>query len=189
MIARACTGCASSRRQRGAVLFVSIIVVLALSLIAITAANTSLVEGRMASDARSMQLAEFAADSALNEARARISDVSAAHGAAHACSYLRCVIRGPTAPAEAAQFMDTPEAISATTPFRVDLAKLSGGDESARLAESPSYVIEDLGKSTPFPKGDSAPGEAPHAFHIIARGVGSTRESTCVVETVYAVAQ
>ncbi len=133
----------------------------------------------MASDARSMQLAEFAADSALNEARARISDVSAAHGAAHACSYLRCVIRSPTAPAEAAQFMDTPEAISATTPFRVDLAKLSGGDESARLAESPSYVIEDLGKSTPFPKGDSAPGEAPHAFHIIARGVGSTRESTC----------
>lgn len=189
MTARACIRHMPLRGARGAVLFVSIIIVLVLSLIAITAANTTFVEGKMAADARSMQLAALAADSAVNEAKARLAQAIAAHGAAQACAHVRCVVRSPDAPIAPAQFMQSPEALAARTSFRVDLTQLKGIDQSARLAESPSYVIEDLGTHAISPAGDRAAGSSTvHAFHIIARGVGTTPEANRVVETVYTAA-
>ncbi len=176
-------------RQRGMVLFLSIAIMVLLSLFAIATMNKAMTENRMAGAARDLQLAQLAADSALNEAEAKISTISLAHGAAQVCSVMRCVVRDAHSSDTAAPFMDAGAANAARTAFRVDFTELAGVDASARLAESPSYVVEDLGLFDP-PAGTSrAAGAVPvHRFRIIARGSGATPGSVRVVEHVYSVA-
>lgn len=174
--------------QRGAVLFVALVILLILSLLAIVTVNTSLMETKMAGGMRNMQLAQFAADSALNEAKVEISKAATAYGVAQVCAHLACAVRLANAPADAADFMQTAQARAAMIVFRIDFNALKGVDESAHLAASPAYVIEDLGNSQRVP-GSSATTAAPrnHSFRITARGVGGTNNFVQVMESVYAI--
>lgn len=178
----------SSRRQRGVVLFISIAIMVLLSLFAISTMNNAMTENRMAAAARDLQLAQLGADSALNEAEATISTISLAHGAAQVCSVIRCVVRDVHSSDPAGRFMDSAAAMAARISFTgVDFTKLAGVDASTRLAEAPSYVVEDLGPDARGPTfASKAAGE--RRFRIIARGVGATPRSVCVLEHVYAVA-
>lgn len=177
-------------RQRGAVLFVSLIILLVLSLFAITTANTAIVEQKMAGATRNMQLARLAADSALNEAKVSISQTAAAYGAAAVCTHLRCFVRTPGLPYDAAELMRTEQAKTAMNSFRLDLTMLEGVDESARLAASPGYVIEDLGapggSTNPLPSVDAG---SSRLFRITALGFGGRRDYERAIESIYPVAQ
>lgn len=177
-------------RQRGAVLFVSLIILLALSLVAISTANTALLEQKMTSATRNMQLARLAADSALNEAKVRVSEMAGVYGAAAVCAHLRCFIRAPGAPYAAEELMQTEPAQAAMNPFRLDLTQLQGPDASARLAASPAYLIEDLGATTES-AGSPPSGEADSSrrFRITAIGYGGRRDYQRVIESVYSVAK
>lgn len=177
-------------RQRGAVLFVSLIILLVLSLFAITTANTALMEQKMAGATRNMQLARLAADSALNDAKVRIAQLAASYGALSVCAHLRCFVRTSDSPYDAAALMQTEQAKAAMNSFRLDLTTLEGADESARLAASPGYVIEDLGvpagSTNPLP---SAEAGSNRLFRITALGFGGRRDYEHAIESVYTVAQ
>ena len=90
--------------QRGAVLFVSLVILLVLSLLAMMTANSSIMENKMVGSARNMQLARMAADSALGDAKTKISQVAAAYGAAQVCVHLTCIVRDAAAPVEPLSF-------------------------------------------------------------------------------------
>ena len=174
------------RSQRGAVLFVSTIVLLALSLLAVVMAKTAVLENRMTSAVRGAQLAQQAADSAMNEARAKIARIAARDGAKAVCVSLRCAVRDVAAPSDPAAYMRTPQAVAAAMPFRLDLARLDKADVTAQLASSPVYVVEDLGDE-PSRSDSSLP--VRRLFRITAKGVGSSEEFVRTVEAIYAVAE
>ncbi|MBS0582488.1 MAG: pilus assembly protein [Proteobacteria bacterium] len=185
MSARA-TGPASVRAQRGAVLFVSTIILLVLSLLAVAMAKSAMFEQRMVGAARSAQLAQLAADSAMNEARAKIARIAAQAGPNAVCAALRCALRDAGAPVDPAAYMRTPAAQAAANPFRVDLARLGEADATAQLAASPVYVVEDLG-DVPTDAGSASPPR--RLFRITARGFGASEDFSRVVESVQAVAE
>ncbi|WP_343786408.1 hypothetical protein [Dokdonella soli] len=171
-------------------LFVSLVILLMLSLFAITVADTAITQRKRADDARNRQLARLAADSALSEAKARISAAATAYGVAQVCVHLRCFVRAPGAPYDAAELMQTEQAKAAMNSFRLDLTKLDGADASARLAALPTYVIEDLGAPGASvgrsPSGSADPGRL---FRITARGTGGRDEYVQVIEATYSVAR
>lgn len=168
--------------QGGAVLFVSLVFLLILSFLAIATVNFSLTEIKMAGAVRNMQLAQLAAESAMNEAEEKIARTASVYGASQVCSHISCAVRGMASPFDAASFMHSPPAMAAMTRFRVDLSKLQSGDKSGRLAASPTYVIEDLGtqKQTPMVP-------ASRNFWITARGVGETANFVKIIENVYSI--
>lgn len=167
--------------QRGTVLFVAMIVLLILSMLAVVMAKNAILENRETSAVRSAQLAQLAADSAMNEARARIARIAARDGAKAVCAALRCAIRTGSAPTDPVAYMQTPAARAAAIPFRIDLTKLAERDATAQLASLPVYVVEDLGAAP------SVPGAPPNRlFRITAKGFGGTQDFTRVVESVYA---
>lgn len=177
---------ASARAQRGAVLFVSTIILLVLSLLAVAMAKSAMFEQRMVGAARNAQLAQLAADSAMNEARAKIARIAAQAGAKAVCASLRCATRDAGAPVDPVAYMRTPVAQAAANPFRVDLARLADADATAQLAAAPVYVVEDLG-SVPM---SAASASAPRRlFRITAKGFGASEDFSRVVESVDAVAE
>ncbi len=182
--------CSRARsRQNGSVLFVSLIILLILSSLAISTANTAIVENKMAGATRSLQMARSAADSATSEAKVRIAEAASANGAANVCAQLRCLVRTPDSPFDPAELMQTEAARSVATTFRIDFTQLAGEDESSRLAASPTYIIEDIGDVPAIPALPPGPGAAsPRSFRITSRGVGSTADIEQVSETVFAVA-
>lgn len=176
------------QHQRGAVLFVSLVVLIMLSLFAITTANTSLMEQKMAGATRNMQLATIAADSALNDAKIKISAAAATYGAENVCSHLRCFVRLADAPDAPVDLMQTDQARAATNPFRLDLTQLQGIDQSAQLAASPGYVIEDLGMSPLSTQPTSSEGQRSNrVFRITAIGFGGQVDYDRAVESTYVV--
>ena len=170
--------------QQGTVLFVVMIVLLILSTLAVVMAKSAILESRTTSAVRSAQLAQLAADSAMNEGRMRIARVAARDGAKAVCTALRCAVRDAGAPTDPGAYMQTTAARAAAIPFRLDLAKLQEKDATAQLASSPIYVIEDLGTAASAP--DSPPNRL---FRITAKGFGGTEDFTRVVESVYTVAE
>lgn len=176
------------RRQRGAVLFVSLVILLMLSLFAIATANTAIMENKMAGAARNMQLARFAADSAMSEARIKVAEAAAAYGAAEVCSHLRCFVRAPGLPYATEELVRTQEARAALNVFRLDFTRLDGVDESSRLAASPGYLIEDLGIPPPASPPQAGGADTRHSFRITALGMGARDYFEHVIESVYFVA-
>jgi Tfp pilus assembly protein PilX len=172
--------------QRGTVLLVSTVILLALSLLAVAIAKTAVFENKMVSASRSAQLARLGADSAMSDARAQIARLVASKGADAVCASLGCAVRDAAAPVDPSAFMQTNAARAAAIPFRVDLSKLPGGDESAQLVSPPVYVIEDLGVA---PAKLDPPTSARRLFRITAKASGSTEGLTRAIESVYAVAQ
>jgi Tfp pilus assembly protein PilX len=132
-------------RQAGVVLFITMIILLVLSLLGAMAAHSAIAEYRMAGSERDRQLAHIATESALGEARSKILQAAAAFGAEQVCAHLSCMSRDAAAPVDALSFMQSAAAKAAANAFHVDLANLSGADASARLATNSHYVIEDLG--------------------------------------------
>ena len=137
--------CMPGSGQAGVVLFITMIILLVLSLLGAMTAHSAIAEYRMAGSERDRQLARIATESALGEARSKIAQEAAAFGAEQVCAHLTCMARDAAAPVDALAFMQNAAAKTAANAFHVDLANLSGADASARLAANASYVIEDLG--------------------------------------------
>jgi len=170
------------RRQDGAVLFVSLVILLVLTSLALVMANTSILENKMVGAARNRQLAELAAGSALSEARHRISAIASTSGAASVCATVRCFVREPGWPERASELIRLPAVQAALNDFPVDFTKLDGANASARLAASPGYLVEDLGTRRLSP-GDGA--GSLREFRITAIGPGMVADSEFVIETVH----
>lgn len=172
--------------SRGIVLFVALVVLLTLSLLGMALASSAILENRMSAGMRNLQLSRMATDSAIAEARERISAAAATSGADQVCANMPCALRSASTPLDAAGFMQvTPR--SAFIAFHRDLAALDASDRSARLQANAVYVVEDLGS-------DSAATESPQSrpvrwFRITASAEGGAAGFPQVAEQILAVAQ
>jgi type IV pilus assembly protein PilX len=172
-------------RERGVVMYVCLILLMVLSLIAISSANNSVVEERMVGNMRNDQLARLAAESALSEAKQRVLASSAQFGADQVCAHLTCFSRPEGL--SSAELMRTPAAQASATRFRVDMKNLSVDEGNARLAASPVYLIEDIGAAPPTKATPSA--SSVHRFRITARGFGGDLQYDQTIEKTISVEQ
>lgn len=183
--------CGLSSNQHGVALYVALIMLVVLSLFGVVAANTAVVENRMASATRNLQLARLAASSAMNEGRIRVVNIAKAQGSTRVCAELTCLVRSADAPEDPRDFMQTAAAVQATIPYRFDFTTLEGEEESARLARNPGYVIEDLGaqaSASGAPPDPALPAPLPkHVFRITAIGTGAVKEFQYAMEDIQVV--
>ena len=193
--------CMQGSGQAGVVLFITMIILLVLSLLGAMTAHSAIAEYRMAGSERDRQLVRIATESALGEARSKILQAAAAFGAEQVCAHLTCMARDAAAPVDALAFMQSAAAKSATNAFHVDLANLRGADASARLAANAGYVIEDLGLDPTLDRTavEQSPAKQSEAklsttnttrfFHVTATAVGGSGQYVEANDVVYGVRQ
>lgn len=179
------------RRERGAVLFVALAFLVLLTLLALSSANTSIMQERMAGSTRNAQLADFGGETALREAEATLwagansssPFVVCGKQALFSCyEYRPQSLNGTVESFRNATSMVTTGGIE----FKAkDLTTLSGADASARLSRNPYYLIEDLGIERPpgvgaaHESGATGSGAGPvsvdkHIYRITARSTGGS---------------
>ncbi len=197
----------SPARQRGVVLVMALIFLVLLTLLALSSSSSSLLQEKMVSAVRNMQLAEFGAESALREAEARLwmapetgdpmirncQGTGAVTGALQAC---RAFDRYNPDPAFE-QFKRDPNfklgsAIATGNSFVYSGKDLTdaGAMGNSRLAEEPRYIIENLGTVTPGGTGQKYGGggggpQAVTMFRITARSVGGNKNASRVVQSTF----
>ncbi|MCC5869833.1 MAG: pilus assembly protein [Gammaproteobacteria bacterium] len=161
------------RQQRGMALVISLILLLLMSLIGLTAMQSSTLQERMAGNTRDRHLAFEAAEAALREGEAfldqpTLPDFTNTAGLYQGNAANRPVWHGP---AQAAG----------------NGVRTFSGDIGTAVAQPPEYFIEELrdiilpGTETELPP----PPTSISYFRITSRGFGGTAESVVVLSTIY----
>lgn len=197
-------------RQRGAVLFVALVFLLLVTLLALTAMGTSILQEKMTGGMRNRQLAEMGAESALRGGEAWLwtlnfsnvpdPDTGAVIGQplppCIASSEFTCVRR----PSKGA--LDTVAQAFRTSrtwlpsphgapKYRHALSGLSGESETASLAIEPVIMVEDLGRNVPPGYGNQSGAIDPENltamrfYRITARSQGGSAATLSVAESVF----
>lgn len=196
------------RRQRGVVLVVSLIFLLLITILAIAASGTSMMQLRLSGGLRSSQLADFGAESALRGAEWRLWTASNLNPMACTTSGPVCYVYDPSSPNSTVDtFRSSPGWItdsggddSATgggTKYRPGVLKSKSVDGTFQLTRDPLYLIEDLGVELPpgsgsqHESGQTAPGTGntsvdSHIYRITARSTGANSNTVRVIETTFA---
>jgi type IV pilus assembly protein PilX len=197
----------SARQQRGVVLVVALIFLLLITILAISASGTSLLQLRLAGGLRSSQLADMGAESAARGAEWRLW--TAANGNPIACttSGPGCYMYDSASPNTTVEtFRTKPGWISDSdddsqtgggTKYAADTLTTASDDGSFKLARDPLYLIEDMGVELPtgagsqHESGQSAPGTGnssvdSHIYRITARSTGANANTVRVIETTFA---
>jgi len=164
------------QRQRGAVLFVSLMFLIIIALLAITSSGTSIMEERMTGGLRNRQLSSFSAETGLRAAEVRLWTAAASNNPIVSCGGL-----GGGTPLFGVYCYDAQKPIAGVQNFRtkrvastfaadsasgtlltsvytgaVDLANPGApADLSSKLASNPYVLIEDLGAETDVPIGNA----------------------------------
>lgn len=186
------------RRQRGVVLVIALIFLLLITILAIAASGTSLMQLRLVGGLRSSQLADFGAESALRGAEWRLWTASNLDPMACTTSGPICYVYDPATPnADVDAFRGAPGwETRASTAYSAGLTTTSA-DKTFKLTKDPLYVIEDLGVELPpgagsqHESGQSAPGTGntsvdSHIYRITARSTGANDNTVRVLETTFA---
>ena len=173
--------------SRGIVLFLALVVLLTLSLLGMALASSAILENRMSAGMRNLHLSRMATDSAIAEARERISRAAAVGGAGRVCAQMLCAQRSISTPLDPAAFMRAASTRSALNPFHRDLAALDAIDRSARLQANPVYVVEYLGPSAA--SGGKSEPKSVHWFRITASAEGGATGYSQVAEHMLAIVQ
>ncbi len=191
---------AGARRAQGAALMVALVFMLLLASMALGAMRTALLQEKMVGAVRNQQLAAMGAESALRAAEFNLWSAST-RGQPVVCGQQGLggcygyVAGQPNVTVRA--FTDATGwfAAGATTYSNVDMTAL--GDPSARLAENPVFLVEDLGVETPpglgpaHESGSSGASAGPrstdkHLYRITARSTGGNSNSVRTVQTTFA---
>lgn len=164
-------------RQRGAVLITSLIFLIIITLIGITAMQNAVLEERMAGNMHDRNLAFQSAEAALRDAEEFLAQ------------------RTRDDPMEMVDFNNAHGlyrlANSGNFHWEVD-ATWSGsasrvyGDTLDHVAEQPRYIIEPIQL---LPLDASAPPPAPYLFRITARGVGGSETAVVLLQSTFNVGQ
>ncbi|WP_081996593.1 PilX N-terminal domain-containing pilus assembly protein [Luteibacter sp. 9133] len=190
---------ATRGRQGGVVLVLALIFLLLMTVLAIAASGTSLIQLRLVGGLRSSQIADFGAESALRGAEWKLW--TASNGTPMTCtsSGPDCYMYDATTPNTTVDaFRAAPGwlATGATT-YAAGVLTAASSDKSFRLSKDPVYVIEDLGVELPsgfgsqHESGQTAPGTGntstdSHIYRITARSTGSNDNTVRVIETTFA---
>jgi type IV pilus assembly protein PilX len=185
-----------STPARGFSLLVILLTMLVLSFLALGAMNSSIVQERMAGNARDRNVALQAAEAALRDAEAEIeANPNAADGFTPECTNGLCIPPSDTASGpKSAPAWQTIDWSSQTRVYgsRTKAAALPGPGNSA-LASQPRYFIERL-PTLPPRSGDSgctgggcgnAPNDKARAYRITARATGVQASTVVMLQSVY----
>lgn len=187
------------RRQRGVVLVVALIFLLLITILAIAASGTSLLQLRLVGGLRSSQMADFGAESALRGAEWRLWTASNIAPMACTTSGPVCYKYDPGAlNANVESFRDSPGWVdTGSTVYSPTTMTTESKDKTFKLTKDPVYIIEDLGVELPagagsqHESGQSAPGTGntsvdSHIYRITARSTGANDNTVRVLETTFA---
>lgn len=190
---------AARARQRGVVLVLALIFLLLMTILAIAASGTSLIQLRLVGGLRSSQIADFGAESALRGAEWRLW--TASNGSPMTCTTAGpdCYVYDATTPNTTVDaFRSAPGWVDAgSTTYAAGTLTKASADKTFQLTKDPVYVIEDLGVELPsgfgsqHESGQTAPGTGntstdSHIYRITARSTGANDNTVRVIETTFA---
>lgn len=186
-------------RQRGVVLVIALIFLLLITILAIAASGTSLMQLRLAGGLRSSQMADFGAESALRGAEWRLWTASNVDPMACTTSGPICYKYDPAALNEDVEsFRNSPGWVdTGSTTYSAGKLTAESADKTFKLTKDPVYLIEDLGVELPagagsqHESGQSSPGTGntsvdSHIYRITARSTGANDNTVRVIETTFA---
>ncbi|HEY4093779.1 MAG TPA: PilX N-terminal domain-containing pilus assembly protein [Luteibacter sp.] len=192
----------AARQQRGVVLVVALLFLVLITIVAITASATSLLQQKLVGGQRNAQLAEWSAETALRGAEWRLWRASSNITTRMQCgsgTLSNCYVYAPDPTAAVAKFRTATGWVTdgATAFDDVDYTAVSA-DNTFKLAHNPYYLIEDLGPELPPGAGvqheSGATGSTGtgytstnrHVYRITARGAGNNENAIRVLETTFA---
>ena len=161
-------------QQRGAVLFISLIMLLVTTLIGVTGMQNSAMEEKMVMNSRDIDLSFQAAEAALREGEESLqAAVLPAYDGSNAGLY-------------------QPAAAGDTPLWEVDATWASGGfvpysKTLGYVTDQPKYIIEEL-SPVPDPKGSIAADESlPETgmYRVTARGVGASDKAITILQIAF----
>jgi type IV pilus assembly protein PilX len=184
------------RPGRGFSLLMILLLTAVLALLALGAMNSSIVQERMAGNARDRQVALQAAEAALRDAEAEIeANADAASGFTDGCGNGLCI--PPSDTASGAQSAPRWQSIQWATQTRAYGSQTGAppllGPDNQPLATPPRYFIERL-PTLPPPSGTSAcmgggclnhPAEKARAYRITVRASGVRATTVVMLQSVY----
>ena len=167
-------------KQSGMVLMISLIFLVLLTLLAVSAMQGTILQERMAGNTRDRMLALEAAETAL---RVGSNILGNPGGLPSGTGMYMVPLTSPAAAYTFTQQWDT-------YPWSTSAATLAGGSSISGVAQQPQYVIERL--STTPPSGGTqvaaigfAPGAGHGYFRITSRGVGATVNASVILQEFY----
>jgi type IV pilus assembly protein PilX len=173
-------------RQHGAILIVSLLMLLVMTLIGVTAVSTTTLEEKMAGNARQRQLAFQAAESALREAEAWLT--------ANVTTVAAFETTFSGTPAEL-YWVRQPRAgdVLRAVPMDVYDGNTWGAGNSQQPATSvvtatqnpPRYVIEYMGRIGEPPLDYTEPDNRKYAFRVTAIGWGTNNSTTYIAQSTF----
>lgn len=201
-------------RQRGAVLFIALIMLIVITLLALTASSSSLMQERMVGGMRNQQLGSMGAESALRGSEAWLWNLNFSwtevdDGAGNITvtghplppciggSTGNCVYRpnNDGLPRPAVQAFRTAstwqDALPGAPQYVQTLTGFSGNLETASLAREPAVLIEDMGSNVPPGSGNQSGAIDPENltaarfYRITARSQGGSAAVVRVMESVF----
>lgn len=166
----------TERRERGSVLIISLMIMLLMTLISVTAMRTTIVEQKMAGNQRDLNIALQAAEGALRNAESYIESLAA----------VTAFNGGVTGLYTADDLVDP---FSSATWSSANSRTYTGNMTDAGTA--PRYIIELVkegeGENLIVENyGESSGAEAVHTFRITARASGKTSNSYVYLQEYYA---
>lgn len=192
----------NARRQKGVVLITALIFLLLITILAISASGTSLLQQKLAGGLRNAQLADWSAESALRGAEWRLWRASADPSTRMVCgssSLATCYPYTPVLnPTVLAFRMSTGWVTTGATTYAPVDYRTASSDSTFGLKNNPVYIIEDLGLELPPNAGVQHESGATgaqgagytstnrHVYRITARGMGNNENAIRVLETTFA---
>ena len=193
------------QRQRGAVLFLAMVFLVLLSVLALTASSTSIMQERMTGGLRNQQLGLMGAESTLRGGEDLLCNISFNNGVQPLPPCVGddgsdCVFKplpNGTLHPVVQRFRTSRDWLDPTTDggrtYSQTLVGLTGSAQTASLANPPRFIVEYLGVRTgPFRQGGALNAQATsgrageHAvYRITARSQGGTDAVVRVAETYY----
>ena len=163
-------------QQKGAVLIVSIVVLLVLTLISVTAMQTTSLEEKMAGNMRNKNLAFQAAEAALRAGEGYLSGATL-----DSFDGTNGLYQPATGSQQRWEMVDWYTAVNVRT-----YDKDSDGRDLNDLASMPTYLIEELSVDTGT--GGSLEAGTPHdskLYRVTSRGVGGTANAMVMLQSVF----
>ncbi len=187
------------RAQRGAVLIVALIFLLLITILAMSASGSSLLQLKLVGGLRNSQMADFGAESAARGAEWRLWTASIASPLACTTNGTACYIYDPATPnAKVDAFRNSPGWVTdGSTVYSAGTMTTASADKTYQLTQDPVFIIEDLGVEVPpglgsqHESGQSAAGTGntsvdSHVYRITARSTGANDNTVRVLETTFA---
>lgn len=170
------------RQQNGSALIIGLIFLVLLTILGLTAMQTTTLEEKMSGNLRDRSLAFQSAESALRDAEKYILNTSLGPGVA-ACTGGLCSVGALD---WSTYSWDGSKSITYGTspsPAATPVSPATSGVTVPSVSQQPQYFIEDLGvNSATYP---ACPGNA-HGYRIVARAWGANSNTQVTLESVFA---